>query len=92
MKELKRNNMKFKYRIKVYDTVEHYDGEPKVIKHYRPQRMENTFMGRILGWYNLTEYPYYAEDDARKEVEKDKLYWSVRTKADGHEDLYINID
>lgn len=84
--------MRFKYRIKVYNIVQKFEGEYNVVKQYMPQRMENTFMGRIWGWYNLTEYPYYAEDEARNEVEKDKLYWNVRTKANGHEDLYINID
>jgi hypothetical protein len=84
--------MRFKYRIKVYDIVQKFEGDYNVVKQYMPQRMENTFMGRILGWYNLTEYPCYEEEEARKEVEKDKLYWNVRTKADGHEDLYINID
>ena len=84
--------MKWKYRIKVYNIVQKFEGEYNAVKQYMPQRMENTFMGRIWGWYNLTEYPYYAEDEARNEVEKDKLYWNVRTKANGHEDLYINID
>ena len=84
--------MRFKYRIKVYNIVQKFEGEYNAVKQYMPQRMENTFMGRIWGWYNLTEYPYYAEDEARNEVEKDKLYWNVRTKANGHEDLYINID
>ena len=84
--------MRFKYRIKVYDIVQKFEGEYNVVKQYMPQRMENTFMGRIYGWYNLTEYPCYTEEEARNEVEKDKLYWNVRTKANGHEDLYINID
>jgi len=84
--------MRFKYRIKVYEIVQKFEGEYNVVKQYMPQRMENTFMGRIWGWYDLTEYPRYAEEEARNEVEKDKLYWNVRTKVNGHEDLYINID
>ena len=84
--------MRFKYRIKVYDIVQKFEGEYNAVKQYMPQRIENTFMGRMWGWSNLTEYPRYTEEAARSEVEKDKLYWKVRTKANGHEDLYINID
>ena len=82
--------MRFKYRIKVYDVVQKFEGEYNAVKQYMPQRMENTFMGRIYGWYNLTEYPRYTEDGARNEVEKDKLYWNVRSRNSRSE--YINID
>ena len=82
--------MRFKYRIKVYNIVQKFEGEYNAVKQYMPQRMENTFMGRIYGWYNLTEYPRYTEDGARNEVEKDKLYWNVRSRNSRSE--YINID
>ena len=82
--------MRFKYRIKVYNIVQKFEGEYNAVKQYMPQRMENTFMGRIYGWYNLTEYPCYTEDGARNEVEKDKLYWNVRSRNSRSE--YINID
>lgn len=82
---------KAEYRIKEYDDTVIENGVRSIVKHYRPQRKDNTFINRLLGggWYNLKEYPFTDLEKAKQVIENEKLLDQVNENKSVR---YINVD
>ena len=82
--------MKFKYRIRVFEYPKIERGVRKIVKLYAPQRKEDTFIGRLCGWSSISDYSCNTVEEAKQEIENDKVYMEVKYKKPKYE--YINID
>ena len=79
------------YRIKEYNDTTSSNGVRSVIKQYRAQYRDNTFINRLFGggWSNLTEYPYNDAHEARQAIKNDKI---KRYVEENKSIKYINVD
>jgi hypothetical protein len=82
--------MKWKYRIKVYDYLRRFDDKYEVVKRYMPQRKEDSLLGRLGGWFSISQLSCDTEAEARQIIENDRAYWELRSRNSKSE--YINID